>query len=602
MAKSGEPNIFLQHIEKIVLGLCAIILMVAVLQFAISAPTVEMSDEAIVPEQLDPGLLSKAKAIIESGRQPEPLEPIQDYPGQLHKLLDAQMPQMAMYMADWGPPALAIYVGPVDPKAKSVKVADLEQVAPAPQKPLVKAVAELRNSEKDPDVLAAHLTAVYPYAKLGQEWAAVLKQSVVPATLILMDVQAEVQEQLPSGEWGQPRIIDPVARSYAQASSGSRQIVIPEFDGTNLQIVQNAISQYRQQGYEMAKAQPDYWDLYIMNQWLSWRVNLPVIEEMRTLAETEGAQPTPAPRSGGTSGAGSVPMPMPMPSYDPGMMGPMGPMGSSSSMGPMGPVGPAMPAAPKKKPVPGTPVAPLKPGEQLMPQPTAVPTWSALMSAGKLQVWLHDDSLESLKLYRYRLRLVMLSPLFTQSAAVDPAEDAKRMLIETPWSDWSDPVAAPRETSMFVTGSSEQQKMVGITVFARCQGQRVKHSFNVRVGEKIGQEADVEVADLNQPANKVRMKVNFATGATLIAVEWNRSIVRNTIKMQTAEIIYLDEQGKLQSRLMEIDRDSKEFKDLEAEVRRPVAQRVTVPKPERPRTGRTPGNPGGNPGSSGYPR
>jgi len=225
--------------------------------------------------------------------------------------------------------------------------------------------------------------------------------------------------------------------------------------------------------------------------------------------------------------------------------------------------------------VPGVGVAP--PMER--PEETPVPPLSEQMRKGTVLVWFHDTGLESLKTYQYRVRLVFVNPLITRDREVENPDEAKRPHVESPWSDWSHPVSVPQETEFFVTRHSAQLGVVYVEVFARALGQWVRQSFSVSEGESIGREKDVSVPDPTNGAI-VKQKVNFSTGAVVVRLDFTKTVRKGTIDRPTVEMVYLNENGQLRTRIRAIDEQSKRYKWLKEEAER--AKAAVAGRAERP--------------------
>ena len=114
-----------------------------------------------------------------------------------------------------------------------------------------------------------------------------------------------------------------------------------------------------------------------------------------------------------------------------------------------------------------------------------MPLITTQMQNGKVLVWIHDDSLQPLKVYRYRVAVKFLNPLLGFDNVVTDPSFAASSSVTTPFSEWSDPVEVPQSTEFFLTGASESSGRV--MVFARSTGQQVKERFTVVPGQSIGQ-------------------------------------------------------------------------------------------------------------------
>ncbi|MBL7133716.1 MAG: hypothetical protein ISS78_06430 [Phycisphaerae bacterium] len=161
----------------------------------------------------------------------------------------------------------------------------------------------------------------------------------------------------------------------------------------------------------------------------------------------------------------------------------------------------------------------------------------------RVLIWFHDDGLASRKSYRYRTQLLMLNPLLTQDKLVDPKklQDARIAALATPWSPWSEPVCIPKTTSFLLTGSSpgSSPPYVTVTVFARALGKRVSKRFKVSPGQPIG--GPDKVAD-------------FTTGEIVVDLNFKREVYRGPVRTETPEMLYLDDNGLLRSRIYAVDR------------------------------------------------
>lgn len=616
MAKSSNGNFFLQHVEKLVLAVCLVILAVTVILYPMRQPTVLLDQKEMAPDKVD-GYLVKLIDDLGKGRPAIPLPPEPKYMAVLDDLKKADLSGSRWAIVDLSTPGRWIAAeNEHKPGQFKVKLQDLADQISKPGKPLVGVAAEFRATDPYSEVVAAHATSIYPVADLLERWQEAMKESVLGATVKILDVRFQVQEAqdvLPNGDivWGPAREVHGVFRPAKDKSGNDMEPpAFPEAAESNSKEYQKAFSDYFANGWDKFKAEPDYWDVLVQyrdaegikQEWMSWRINLPwtelsakaVAEPAETAPQGSGKPGGPAPRSPAAPVTG---VPNSAPPGSPGRPG--GPGGSPSGTGRTSKTGIVRPA-PVVTPAAMSPVQAggLKPA----PVPTPVPAWKAQMTTlGKVQVWVHDPSLEYLKTYRYRAQVVLLSPLYGHTGEVEPAEDAKKQTLDSPWSDWSDPVKPPPQADLFLTGYAQQMKKVTVTVFSHCQGQRVSHTFDVRVGDRIGEKVgdkivktiDVDVPDLQNPGKTVRKPCNFFTGYTLIDIDWDRTVIQNGLAVKTVEVVLMDEQGNLVIRNMALDTVSSEYKALQAET----AQMVKPPVvPVKPRTATTKPSrtPGGN--------
>jgi hypothetical protein len=198
------------------------------------------------------------------------------------------------------------------------------------------------------------------------------------------------------------------------------------------------------------------------------------------------------------------------------------------------------------------------------PEPTAVPLLLDQMQQGQVLVWFHENSLESTKVYHYRLRLKLLNPLLAFETSVSDPNDAAVPGVVTPWSEWSDLVAVPQATEFFLVGSFPAQGSVRVAVFSRALGQQVMETFSVVQGQSIGQSKEIELAHPAQEGKVSKVPVDFATGAIAVEFDFSKSIgARRT----AVEMLYLDERGQLRRMvdvraLSKTDPEYKHYTDL----------------------------------------
>ncbi|MFG0306116.1 MAG: hypothetical protein ACF8Q5_07865 [Phycisphaerales bacterium JB040] len=80
----------------------------------------------------------------------------------------------------------------------------------------------------------------------------------------------------------------------------------------------------------------------------------------------------------------------------------------------------------------------------------------SLLDNEEMAVWRHDLTAERGKTYRYRTRITVNNPLFgyTRELAEEQRPLAAETMVVGEWSAWSDPVSVPDETVFFVTAAN----------------------------------------------------------------------------------------------------------------------------------------------------
>jgi hypothetical protein len=227
-------------------------------------------------------------------------------------------------------------------------------------------------------------------------------------------------------------------------------------------------------------------------------------------------------------------------------------------------VPPGVPPTPTPTPSP-------TPGARPTPPP-AVPVGAVMANTpelpkqieqGKTLAWFEDMTLEDGKTYRYRVSVRLVNPLLGAKDDVKDEADAKVAAVDSPWSPWSQAVSVVRSADFFVTGANPTNKQVKLTVFSTEMGQVVSSTISAAAGQVIGGKEKKKVVNPLK-SETVEKEVNFGTGSVVMSVNFNKRIYRNGIPKDTVEVLYLDARGELKSRLMDVDMDSKPYKDLVA--------------------------------------
>ncbi len=608
MAKANGIAGIEQHVEKAVLAFCALVFVYALFHWG-SSPAVEFapsqSQDSISPSQVDDYLLKqagKAEAKI-LGFTPAPIN-IPDYLAPLFaSIKNAQSVESLMRNGeDLSSACLGLPV--VEEYNPTITLAEIESIMPAPPKPMVKAVRVMQNQANSGDVNQACGVTAYPYMELIKQWNEKLRATHVTLSVLPVEQIVEVQEQNPDGAWSEirPAKLQPIMKD----SSGNAITLpqVPPYDGSNADAVRNALQMLATNEYQQMVFQPEYPTILWPRppQWVSWRVNLPPSSLSEGMALAQGtpvenasnANPAPAPMPSAAPAAPAMPGPaMPMP-------GGISPRDMEEarrmmmSRGPRMPTGPGMdpgrPMPPQPGPAPVAPrPAPLVMGatagqavDNLQPMISIEPPLAKQKDElGKLLAWFCDSSLENGKLYRFRIRIKMVNPLLTYDSDIKNPEEAKQAYVHTPWSAWSTPVSVPHFAQMFLTSYSGSPVFNGtVTIFAKSHGQVVKQQMSVLPGDPIGRPAKVEVTDPVKQ-EKISDDVNFATGNVVIALNFDQPIYRGPVPKKTLEMIYLDANGQLQSRLLEVDRELQDFRDLDDLAKTPVTNK-TAAKPTNP--------------------
>jgi len=628
MARDTQMSLIERHVEKGVLAVCALLLLCGLYHWVGSSPrrikfTAGVAADNLSPEQLDRSLREAALSI--AARTEQAAAGKLDLPAYKKELQDSQnapLPEQLTHVVDFGIAQAALSRGFEGVEAKTPALEELMKLVPSPGKPKVWAGRELPHMGKASDVLVAHCVAVYPWDELVRPWSEKLLETPIPLRFVVLGVVGEVQEKQPDDTWGPIRTVNVLAKPLV-GQDGEETVPpeIPPYNGKNSEHVDQVLTELAEETCQEQILQPGYWDIWWAGyDWVDWKVHLPGTE-VSELAEAEspsrtqpGRRGTPAPtpaerRPGRTPSRPKRVSPGMGPPGD--MMGPppgwqpqgqrifcpdhipsepsvpsVSPPRESLAQHPGGPPPDMMGPPPGRRPdgaPPGrdaprpgrrAPRAPRRPAETTEPtgppEPTFVPSLLWQKEAGKVLVWFHQTGLESRKVYRYRVRLVLLNPLLTYDTDVKNRAEAAVASVMTPPSQWSDPVFVPKAAEMFLTGSSPSQGTVRVTVFALRLGNRVKRSFTVAGGQPIGTKVK-PIKVINPATGEVEeVEVDFSTGAVAVDFDFDKRILKGNISRRTVEMLYLDD-GELGMRIRGVDEDSERYKQLVKEAKRAAA-------------------------------
>jgi hypothetical protein len=179
-----------------------------------------------------------------------------------------------------------------------------------------------------------------------------------------------------------------------------------------------------------------------------------------------------------------------------------------------------------------------------------------IATEGANTLWFHDESLRTVLEYRYRYRLRLINPLLAADGDVHPdfPDHARQRFVNTEWSPWSRAVSVKGATEFFFTGAQASKNSVNVMISTLAKGQIVQADFKeVKPGQPIGgsQEADVYDPAAAQTSSE---PVDFSTGAILVGINFDAHLYEKAMRLKDTQILYLDQHGKLQTRLLKLDR------------------------------------------------
>ncbi|MGC9454800.1 MAG: hypothetical protein ACP5HU_08030 [Phycisphaerae bacterium] len=547
MAKASPLHLIEQHVEKGVLAVSGLIFLFVLAHWGLSSPRrIEIvagpggPARTVSPTEVDAELRQAAAEIRRLHMQAEP-EPVQ-YGNLAERVRSYRNPSLENYYPgiSLSLPRRWAELPMMDERETSVDLESLVQELAAPNPPQINVNRVLPQKSDPRETWVAHVAAVYPWGQVVDRWQQLLRGTRIQPRIVVLGVEAEVQQRRPDGQWSQPRTVQGVVFTQQDGSgaTGASQEA-PRYDGTNARQVREAIDTYFRS--RMARVmEPEYWPIYHSpaRQWIDWRVNLPETSVSR-LAEQDDAE-----TDGGATDSRFGDLQRERFSddlrrerfadYERPMMD-----GSSDDL----------------------------------PRPTPVPPLSTQIDNGSVLVWLHEENLQSNRFYRYRVRLRVLNPLYTWDQYAPDEQTARQSSIHTPFSEWSEELEVPRDVQFFLTGAlpprqdSDGGGRVVVTVFRHSRGQVVRYRFTVSPGDPIGRVEEVPVID-PLAGGEAETPVDFSTGAVAIDFDFGKRVLVSGMERETVEMLYLDELGRMNSRVLLDDRDSQSYRDLRSRAER----------------------------------
>ena len=132
-------------------------------------------------------------------------------------------------------------------------------------------------------------------------------------------------------------------------------------------------------------------------------------------------------------------------------------------------------------------------------------------------VWFHDDSVEPGKTYRYRMRVKLWNRYVGRRAALRNPDQASQTVLVGDWSLPADPVVVAPKTHFFVLDQKTGEvPSATVAVFTWYSGRWYKQSFDVQVGDTIGDVKEIRTTALDIDGKPRRLPIDFSTGAVVL--------------------------------------------------------------------------------------
>ncbi len=146
-------------------------------------------------------------------------------------------------------------------------------------------------------------------------------------------------------------------------------------------------------------------------------------------------------------------------------------------------------------------------------------------------IWFHDDSVQSGKTYRYRMRVRLWNRYVGRLGAVKDAAMARQSQLVGDWSLPSDPVQVAPSSHFFVTGAGTgaAEGSARVDVFKWNKGDWVKRSYTVAVGDTIG-----------RPEGRGDDAFDFSTGAVVLDIRTDTNVKVRQLAGKKGEFKYVE--------------------------------------------------------------
>ncbi len=219
--------------------------------------------------------------------------------------------------------------------------------------------------------------------------------------------------------------------------------------------------------------------------------------------------------------------------------------------------GQPIPGRAPPRPGMGRPVRPPGAGPAFVGEPGQP---GAADMTGDIKIWAHDLTVQPGRVYRYRVIVHLLNPLF-QKQGIDPEQEKEnyhKLAVASEPSAWSDPVQIEPDLFFFLTRA--QASSAQIEIWRIFNGVWENHVMNVRPGELMGEDKQIPV---NEQPMTVPMKVNG------IVVDLREVSGGSSLRDSTFELLYVDlESRELKTRNLLRDQNDKDLIRLRAEKAR----------------------------------
>ena len=264
MARTDEIKFIDQHLEKVVLGVCVLILAYGVFQWVLSAPqrpeVPEVDGQVVPAAEVDQKLLNWVGRVAQRMPPDDVGPPVYDYAGEIEK---HRKPAGIAAIGNWGDPRLVMVPPKVVKRPEGIWLKKIRDILLtfSPTITEIKGVRELIDKDGGIDKLVFRGKAEFPLGALLKAWNKEFRGSAMDEVLATaLAVEIEKREVLSDGAFGP---VTRVVRVQMPDEEGNPipDVVVPEYTGQNADIVRKAIQEFALKTQDRI-LRPDYWSVW----------------------------------------------------------------------------------------------------------------------------------------------------------------------------------------------------------------------------------------------------------------------------------------------------------------------------------------------------